>query len=94
MTRKANKEEGRQLFRKSQILTDFVLHLTDNQADYIILLLLVLGNGVAAFSQDESDIEFEKKLAKAKQVLDNISRDARQRLMAEALEEMAEETKH
>ena len=94
MTRKATEKEGAQLFRKSQIITDFVLHLTDNSADYITLLLIVLGNGIAAFAQDESDVEFEAKLAKAKQVLDNISRDARQRLMEEALEEIAEETKH
>jgi hypothetical protein len=94
MTRKATKEEGRQLIRKSQIMTDFVMHLTDNPADYITLLLIVLGNGVAAFAQEESDAEFEKKLARSKQVLDNISRDARQRLINEELEAAAEETKH
>jgi hypothetical protein len=94
MPRKTTQAEGAQLFRKSQIITDFMMHVTDNPADYITLLLIVLGNGVAAFAQEESDVAFERKLAQSKQVLDDVAHDARQRLINDELEAAAEETKH
>ena len=94
MKRKSSQEEGLRIIRNARKVTDCALNLTDSPADYTTLLLTVLGNGIAAFCQEESDEVFEKKLATVKNVLDEIARDSRARLTWAAMGDPTEETRH
>ena len=94
MTRKATEAEGLLIIRKARMVTEIVLSLADNQADYVTLLVTVLGNGVSAFCEEENDAEFEHRLATVHKILDSITRNARERMFEANIAEAESETKH
>lgn len=91
MTRRTTHAEALRIIRNARAVTDFVLGITRNSSDYLTLLITVLGNGVSAFASDETDEVFEKKLNAVHAILDQIARNAREKLLE--VESMTE-TKH